>query len=279
MSAMDAGAMDAGAMDAGTMDAGAMDLGALQRAFRAHLLGEAVPELVVATVSDRIPSAARLRVHRHHVLGSLTAALGATFSTVRGVVGDDFFAGMARAFIIQAPPRGPVLSEHGAGFPGFVDSWPPAGGLPYLADVARLDWALTLAYNAPAARGLTADRLASLPPEALAALRLALRAGVALVSSAYPLDRIWALNHGGQVEGVDLDAGGVDLLVFPRAEDAAFVRLEAGVAALAAALDRGQPLGAAVEHARLRQPGLDAGAALGRLLSLDALSASADNPL
>ncbi|HEX2888529.1 DNA-binding domain-containing protein [Vineibacter terrae] len=272
-------AMDAGTMDVGTMDVGTMGLGALQRAFRAHLLGEAVPELVAATVSDRIPSAARLRVHRHHVLDSLAAALGATFSTVRGVVGDDFFAGMARAFITQAPPRGPVLSEYGAGFPGFVGGWPPAGGLPYLADVARLDWALTEACNAPAAPGPTAAHLAALAPEALAALPLALRAGVTLVSSAYPLDRIWALNHGGAVEGVDLDAGGVDLLVFPRAEDAAFVRLEAGVAALAAALDSGQKLGAAVEQAQGLQPGLDVGAALGRLLSLDALSAPAGNSL
>ncbi len=257
----------------------AMDLHALQRAFRAHLLGEAVPELVAAAVSDRIPSAARLQVHRHHVIGSLTAALGATFSTVRGVVGDDFFAAMARAFIQQAPPRGPVLSEYGAGFPGFVGSWPAAGGLPYLADVARLDWALTVACNAPAAPGLIAAHLAALTPEALAALPLALRAGVALVSSAYPIDRIWALNHGEEVEGVDLDDGGVDLLVFPRAEDGAFVRLEAGVAALAAALARGQKLGAAVEHVLGLQPGFDAGAALGRLLDLDALSEPADNPL
>jgi len=250
----------------------ALSLADLQQAFRAHLLGEEQAALVAVAVGDRIPASARLRVYRHHVFTSLTAALGVTFSTVRGAVGDDFFAGMARAFIAQSPPAGPVLSEYGAGFAAFIERWPPAETLPYLADVARLDWALNLAYAAPDMPGLTAERLAAVPSEQLGMLKLGPRPGVALIRSAYPIDRIWALNHSGDVDTVALDAGGVCLLVFPRTDDAAFASLDPGAAALVAALEAGDTLGAAVEQAMAAEPDLDVGAALGRLLALGALT-------
>ena len=256
----------------------ALPLADLQQAFRAHVLGQDAAALVAVSVGDRIPAAARLRVYRHHVLTSLAAALGATFSTVRAVVGDDFFSGMARAFIVQSPPARAVLSEYGAGFPAFVGHWPAAAGLPYLADVAWLDWALNLAYNTQDAPGLTADGLAAVPPDRLADLRPGLRPGVSLVASPYPLDRIWALNHGDATETVDLDAGGVRLLVFPRADDAAFAQLEDGVAALAAALGDGLSLGDAIEQATAARADFDAGAALGRLLTLHALGALDPGP-
>ena len=251
----------------------ALPLAELQHAFRDHVLGREVAALIASSVGDRIPAAARLRVYRHHVLTSLAAALAATFPTVRAVVGDDFFAGMARAFVVESPPSGPVLSEYGDGFPAFVGHWPAAAGLPYLADVARLDWALTGAYNAPDVPGLGADQLAAVPADRLADLRPGLRAGVSLLVSPYPIDRIWALNRDPGADTVDLDAGGVRLLVFPRADDAAFAPLEDGIAALAAGLRDGQRLGVAIEQALAVQPGLDAGAALGRLLTLQALAA------
>ena len=100
----------------------------------------------------------------------------------------------------------------------------PARDLPYLADVARLDWALNLAFHAPAggrlARrgpgGHATDRLPSLP--------LALAPATALIGSPYPLDRIWTASQpGAPADPVDLDGGGAHLLVLRRPDDAAFV--------------------------------------------------------
>ncbi|HJQ55465.1 MAG TPA: DNA-binding domain-containing protein [Vineibacter sp.] len=250
----------------------ALSLAELQSAFRGHVLGDDSPALIAAAIGDRIPAAARLRVYRHHVLTSLAAALGTTFTTVRGVVGDDFFATMARAFISQSPPTGPVLSEYGASFANFVAVWPAAGGLPYLADVARLDWALNVAYIAPDQTALTAERLAAMPPDALGDLRPGLRAGVSLLRSAYPIDRIWALNHGGSSDSVDLSQGSVALLVFPRPADAAFASLDLATALLAEALAEGLSLAGAVEHLAAADAGGDFSAALGLLLSLQALA-------
>lgn len=247
----------------------------LQEAFRCQILGGDVPELAAAIVGDRIPAAARLRIYRHHVLASLTAALAATFSTVHALVGADFFAGMARAFVIKVPPAQPVLSEYGESFPAFIGAWPGAAGLPYLADMARLDWALNVAYQVPEVPALGPNDLVAVLPEDLPGLPLAPRPGVGVISSPYPIDRIWILNHRPDEAGdepIALDGGGVRLLVFPRSDDAAFMRLDECGAALMASLLHGKALGAAFEAATTAAPDADARAALGRLLAAGVLS-------
>ena len=175
---------------------------------------------------------------------SLASALAATFPTVQAVVGADFFRGLARAFVGQSPPSQPVLAEYGAGFPAFVAGHDAARDLPYLADVARLDWALNLAFHAPAGGRLAAADLAALPADRLPSLRLGLAPGTALVASAYPLDRIWAASQpGAAADPVDLAAGGVRLLVLRRPDDAAFVTLSAGRGGLRRRPWRGAVLG------------------------------------
>ena len=151
----------------------------LQRAFAAHLSGDDQPALI----AEIVPAAARLRIHRHHMIDSLASALAATFPTVQAVVGADFFRGLARAFVGQSLPSQPVLAEYGAGFSAFIASQDVGRDLPYLADVARLDWALNFAFHAPAGGRLAAADLAAIPADRLPSLRLSLAPGTALVSS------------------------------------------------------------------------------------------------
>lgn len=232
----------------------------LQRAFAAHLGGEDQ----AALAAEIRPAAERLRIHRHHVLDSLASALAATFPTVQAVVGADFFTGLARAFIVQSLPYQPVLAEYGAGFPGFIAGHAVVRDLPYLADVALLDWMLNLAFHAPAGARLAAADLAAVPADRLPSLRLALAPGTALVSSPYPLDRIWAASQpDAPADTVDLDGGGAHLLVLRRPDDAAFVVLSAGEAAFVAGLGEGLSL---EEAARRPEAGFDLSASFARLI-------------
>jgi len=246
----------------------------LQAAFAAHLLGADRAELAVEVVGDAIPAAARLRVYRHHVFQSLGAALAATFPTVQALVGEAFFRGLARAFIGSSPPAQPVLAEYGAAFPAFIAGHDAVRGLPYLADVARLDWALNLAFQAPVDGRLAAADLAAVPADRLPGLRLALVPGAALVNSAYPLDRIWAASQPGAPAGtVDLD-GQVHLLVLRQPDDSAFVSLSVAEAAFVAAIAGGLSLEAAAQAAGPADPGFDLSASFARLLGLGAFAAA-----
>ena len=240
----------------------------LQRAFAAHLCGEDQQALV----AEILPAAERLRIHRHHMLDSLAAALAATFPTVQAVVGAEFFRGLARAFIGRSLPTQPVLAEYGAGFPAFIAGHDAARDLPYLGDVARLDWALNLAFHAPPGGRLAAADLAALPADRLPSLRLSLAPGTVLVCSPYPMDRIWAASQPeAAADPVDLAAGGVRLLVLRRPDDAAFVSLSAAEAAFVAGLSEGLTLEEAAGRA---EPDFDLSAGFARLLGLGVFAAS-----
>ena len=246
----------------------------LQMAFAAHIVGGDQANLSAAIVGDAIPAAARLRVYRHHVFESLSTALAATFPTVQAVVGADFFRDLAGAFIGQSLPEQPVLSEYGAGFPAFVANYAPAARLPYLADTARLDWALNLAFHAPAGGRLQVSDLADLESDRLPPLCVALAPGARLVRSLYPLDRIWQASQPTAAFGaVDLDSGAVALLVLRRADDSAFVSLAAGEAAFVDCLDGATSLEAASTAAFQSEPAFDLSTFFARLLGLEALAA------
>jgi len=51
----------------------------------------------------------------------------------------------------RASARAAALAEYGDGFADFLAGFAPAQSLPYLADVARLEWAINAAYHAPIA--------------------------------------------------------------------------------------------------------------------------------
>src|SRR3546814_8116855 len=72
----------------------------------------AVPKGLVGP--DGEPSARRFAVYRNNVFVGLTDALRAGFPCIVRLVGDDFFAAMARVFAAATPPSSPVLrsEEH-----------------------------------------------------------------------------------------------------------------------------------------------------------------------
>ena len=247
----------------------------LQAAFAAHVAGGDRTDLVAAVVGDSISADARLHVYRHHVRHSLSAALAVTFPTVQALVGEGFFRGLAQGFIAQALPAQPVLAEYSADFPAFVAAYEPACSMPYLADIARLDWALNVAFHSPVGRRLAAADLAGIPAERLLSMPIALSDGAALIRSRYPIDRIWnASQPGATADPVDLDAGRVALLVLRRSDDAAFIVLDEGDAAFVATLAEGASLEIAAEQAMGAEPSFDLSTVFARLLSLEAFAAT-----
>jgi hypothetical protein len=250
----------------------------LQTAFRAVCLGREAPALTALVDGARIGADARLRIYRHHVFDSLSTALAATFSSVHALVGDGFFRSLARDYIAVTPPSAPVLSEYGADFADFIGRHARTGELVYLADAARLDWALTRAYDSGAGTALGAAHLAAVAPEALGDLRLRLRGGASLLRSPYPLDRIWAIARGEEEGPVDLASGGVALAVFQRDDDAAFATLSPGEWALLEACDGATSLADAVERAGAADDSFDFTTVLPRLLGLAVLALPEPSP-
>ena len=124
----------------------------LQAAFGRALLagdeGGIAAGLADAIAGDGLSPGARVAIYRHHVVDTLTGVLEAAYPVVTRLVHERFFAYAADQYIRACPPAGPCLFEYGASFPQFLEALPPCRPLPYLPDVARLEWALHRARHA-----------------------------------------------------------------------------------------------------------------------------------
>ena len=79
----------------------------------------------------------RFSVYRNNVIVSLTEALEQTFPAIQNLLGEEYFKALARAFVVQHPPKSPVLIWYGADFAAFIEAFPPLEAYPYLATSAR----------------------------------------------------------------------------------------------------------------------------------------------
>lgn len=168
----------------------------IQTAFAAAVLDPAAPSPGAVLGDDPSQREKRFAVYRNNVVSGLVGQLAQSFPVVQRLVGDEFFRAMARAFVLAHPPRSPVLLSYGDGFPPFIADFPPASGLPYLADVAALEALRIRAYHAADARAVTsteitarlrAGRFATLKPHPAAHL----------LRSAFPVLAIWHANQPG----------------------------------------------------------------------------------
>lgn len=257
-----------------------MSLAALQDAFVAALREPAAPVPDGLMAPDMAHRTRRFNVYRNTVFASLTAAVEARFPVVARLVGDEFFRAMAREFIDRAPPSSPVLSTYGAAFPSFLDAFEPVAELPYLADVARLEWARSVAYHARDAEALSIDVLSRVAPEELGRAVLSVHPAARLVRSGFPVASIWSTNtHDDEVRPIDLDGGGEAALVSRPHLDVLVTPVSVGAAALFEALVQGVTLGDAFARVAEDDPHVNIGQGLAEVFlggAFDGLSIQDD---
>lgn len=198
-------------------------------------------ELQRAFIRELFGDGERLRPYRETTLGALAGALAAIHPVCERLVGAEPFRALARRCARERPSRSPDLNDYGE-LADFIAGFAPARALPYLADVARLEWALHRARHAALAPPLEATALGERS-------RVPLASGTSLLASPYPIDRIWDTNQPG-FEGdteVRLDSGAVRLVIAREPEGARFSRLDAAELALLEGLARGLSLDRAAE--------------------------------
>ncbi len=217
-------------------------LSVLQERFRAAVLGEGD-----APMAAFVQKPSRLGVYRNTVQASLIDVLATAFPVVRRIVGEDFFTGLAARFINSAPPRVPQLSLYGDGFAGFISGADIGERLPYLADVARLEWARAESYFAADAPPLDMARIAALSPEDLEHLVLPVHPATRLIGSRYPIHRIWEVNQPSVADVPAVDMSIAQWVLVSRNGHHLITRaLAKHDAAFIAEVMRGQTLGEAV---------------------------------
>lgn len=242
--------------------------------FSAALLDPGVPAPAGLMSWNGSDPARRFAVYRNNVTSALTRVLADSFPVTQQLVGEAFFGAMARVFLRAHPPRSPLLHEYGSGFPSFVEDFEPARGLPYLADMARLELLRLFALHAADAVALAPADLSPLlaDPAALPGLRFALHPAAAVLRSDHAVVSLWGAHHGmGKLGAVDPAVAESALVVRPEL-DVLVLSLPPGGGTFAAALDAGFTLGEAAASAAA-DPSFDLAENLALLLRCGALGA------
>jgi hypothetical protein len=225
----------------------------MRRALQAPAEASAVPESSAAlaeyVVGGPEAVAAALEIYRGTCIGVLLNALRLTYPVCGRLVGEEFFEGAARIFVDGAWPDVADLNAYGDGFADFLQGFAPAAGVPYLSDVARLEWAVSRALHANDMPAVTATHLAGMEPDALAQLRLAPQPSFSCLRLNYPADAVWraVLAQDEAAMAVALEGGPVHVLVERRAAGVEVTRMSEDAWRLASALAASQALGQAVE--------------------------------
>lgn len=221
------------------------ELLAFQDAFVAALAGE--DERLSPWCAGR-DAPRGLGVYRNTIAKGCVDALAENFPTVRALVGEEWFTGAALLFSQQSPPTHAALLDYGADFPSWLERFPPAGELPYLAGVAHLDRLWIEALFAAEAPHLQATTLSSLSSGALAAARLDPHPSLRMAAFDAGLPGLWLAARAGD-ETLELSEAPQTLMLIRRAGSVTSRLLSEAEAAFLRAVRHGEPLGVAAEHA------------------------------
>lgn len=170
---------------------------ARQQALLAALCSAMPPGLPVAAVALRGRSTggtadrlAGLQAYRANAQAIAERALAAAYPVLARLVGEETIAAMARDLWREHPPTRGDLAWFGAELADHLSATRELEDVPYLADIARLEWAVHRAHTAIDPSDAPPD-LQSLASDDPGALGVKFVGGSACIAAAWPVLTIW----------------------------------------------------------------------------------------
>ncbi len=136
-------------------------------------------------ISTNFSSSALLNIYRNNYYNNLISALRATYSCIDRLVGTEFFDFIAKKYIKKNPSISGNIIDYGNNFADFIKNSTYCNNLPYLADIAKLEY-----YY---------DRCYYLGTKAT-------------LSSKYPIISIWQLDENS--ENININSGGNNIRIY-----------------------------------------------------------------
>jgi hypothetical protein len=257
----------------------------LQIALGRALRGNEVAGLWALFSEPQAVAERRFAAYRRNVTGNWRSALGSTYPVLAQLLGPQRFRALADQYIAAYPSSSGDLNAYGGELAALLDALSLRESLPYLPDIARLEWALLQAYGAAGAADFDLAALAGVPAEAQAELRLQVWPAAVLIASPWPLVAIWQA-HQLAMDERDVALADIDLspssearyALVARSEGSVFAAsINAGEAAFLRALQAAQSLAEAIASALTADASFNPGTTLQRLIALHTLTGFQEN--
>jgi hypothetical protein len=215
----------------------------LQRAFQDYLLESSDGFSAAVRDTRKIDRVTLLGVYRDAYALRLIEALTVDYPGVLAMAGPDDFDYMARAYIAAHPSHHPSVRWFGAGLADFLAATPPFDGSPSVAEMARFEWAMGEAFDAPNAQPVTAEALMSLAPEVWETLSFSPLPSLRRLTLTFDVPQAWQRRDEQQPGDLEVEptAEPVEWAIWRPERMTNFRSLESDEALLLDALAEGRP--------------------------------------
>lgn len=166
------------------------------------------PSAVAAQIADGLfPAEQLIQIYRNNFIIGLSEILEVVYPCVKAVVGDECFSQLARQHVLTQPLQQGDVSHYGEGFSCIINNQPAViETVPYLADLANLEWCLDRAAHAPAIDSqFPFHKLQQLTEVNLPQLQLEVPEPTFCLDSDYPVASIWQMITDNNIEEIDLN--------------------------------------------------------------------------
>jgi hypothetical protein len=213
----------------------------------------------IASGNDRLSPVEQVDIYREQFWFRHADVLREDFASIEHALGDDEFERLARAYLSECPSPSFTLRDYGIGMLQFLQTREPWSSDPFLAELARVEWAFVDAFDGPNAPPFDPATIAGVSEDAWPHARILLHPSLQRLSLAWPSHdyRIAARKSEQPVRPEPQDMA---VVVYRGPELLHCLEIDADAAALLDELARGVPLGEACERAAAHPAsgGLDA---------------------
>lgn len=162
---------------------------AYQTALQNYLLDGQEEEGCFVVQTGKLSSATRLGIYRDGYTIRLLDALANNYPCLKQYVGEAVFQEAGSAYIAENPSSYRSIRWFGDRFANFLSRYTPQS--PWLSELARFEWGLTMAFDAADDLLLQVEELIKLPAELWANLRFTLHSSVQRFDFCWNTVAIW----------------------------------------------------------------------------------------
>lgn len=228
-----------------------------QQAFASGLFDPAHAPHAIAPLAPHAQLEHRFALYRGNLSATWHKVLTAAYPVIAQLVGDEFFEALSKAYGRAYPSDSGDLNRFGVHFAAFLSSFPHVAALPYLPDMATLEWTLHRAHYAPGAPFATAGALAALTPEAFEQCAPGLHPACTPLALSSNVVALWQAHQPGGPAFPDNMATPSYCVVTRPGWKTAVTPLPAASCAALAVLHEGGAFGAALDAAFEADDGFD----------------------
>lgn len=219
-----------------------MRLKQMQQNFASALLSDD-RQITDCLMASRFTPNQLVQLYRNNFYISLGEILSDTFPVVRELVGDEFFAQLGKAYIKVHPPTAGSVTHFGQQLPDYIGQIPQTQALPYLGDIAHLEWERTRLGNQwPVTKTFPFEKLGTLSTSQWPQVIFKLSANVTLLNSNFAILDIFNGVRAADIDNVDINKPQQILLTGSAKTNVSTIELTADIYRFLSSASEGKPL-------------------------------------